>query len=437
MSEFSLEYFAGKIHYGKTKDYFQEVLSSYQNGNYRSAVVMLWSVAICDILYKLQNLVDLYEDPVAKAILDELMALQSSDPKSASWEIKLVDDTCEKTSLLNISEYENLRYLQKQRHLSAHPILNSNRELHTPNKETVRALIRNTLEDLLVKPPFYTQKITDELLSDIAESAPAINTRKKLKRYVESRYLNRMKPEVEVSIYRTLWKLVFKLENEDCTKNRNVNLQTLEVIGDRSRESVLEKIRSEADYYSNISSRSQNLDFLVFYLSKNPGIYAALNEDAKLKIQFHIENTNLGKLCGWFVKDSIGQHYNDVLSLIEGDTHLELVDGQLEYLLQISDTKEWQNLFCRILSAYYCASRGFNQADARFDQAISPYIDLFGQEELLFLIQCIEGNDQVYRRGKAYDDHLKIKDKLFQWHEGDFDLTPYPRFKEHLALDQQ
>jgi hypothetical protein len=59
MSEFSLESFAEKIHYGKTKDYFQEVLSSYQNRNYRSAVVMLWSVAVCDIVYKLQKLVDL------------------------------------------------------------------------------------------------------------------------------------------------------------------------------------------------------------------------------------------------------------------------------------------------------------------------------------------------------------------------------------------
>ena len=89
MSEFSLENLSERIHYGKTKSYFQEVLSSYHNSNYRSAVVMLWSVAIDDIVYKLQNLVDLYEDAVAKSILDELTVLQSSDPRSASWEVKL------------------------------------------------------------------------------------------------------------------------------------------------------------------------------------------------------------------------------------------------------------------------------------------------------------------------------------------------------------
>src|SRR4028118_1713634 len=234
MSEFSLENLSEKIHYGKTKDYFQEVLSSYHNGNYRSAVVMLWSVAVCDIVYKLEYLVDLlYEDSGAKSILDCIKESQKDNPKSPSWEFELIQDTHKHTKLLDHSEYANLVYLQQQRHLSAHPILDSDTQLHTPNKETVRALIRNTLEDLLIKPPFYTKKIIDELLEDIAEAAPALNTIEKVKRYLESRYLSKFKPEVELSIYRSLWKLVFKLEDEDCIKNRVINLQTLQVIGNR------------------------------------------------------------------------------------------------------------------------------------------------------------------------------------------------------------
>ena len=37
------------IYSSKTREYFREVLSSYSNGNYRSAVVMLYSVCICDL----------------------------------------------------------------------------------------------------------------------------------------------------------------------------------------------------------------------------------------------------------------------------------------------------------------------------------------------------------------------------------------------------
>lgn len=435
MSEFSLESFAETIHYGKTKEYFQEVLSSYQNKNYRSAVVMLWSVAVCDIVYKLQNLVDLYNDAVAKSILNELTALQDSDPKSSAWEIKLIDDTYSKTNLLDSLEYENLRYLQKQRHLSAHPILNSNRELHEPNKETVRALIRNTLEGILIKPPFYTQKIMDELLEDIAEAAPALNTREKVKRYVESRYLSRLRPDVELSIHRTLWKLVFKLENQDCIENRTINLQVLEVISNRQHNNILEEIKGEVDYYSNISSRVQNLDFLVFHLSKNKDLYEALNESAKLKIQYHIENTDVGRVCSWFLKDSLEDYYADIVSLVEGSSHLSFSDNQLKYLLEISDTAEWQKLFCQLLSIYYSVSSNFNQADLRFKQAISPYINLFTKEDFFFLIRNIEENSQVYLRGGAIEDHKQIQQKLMQLCDEELDLAPYPHFKANVSED--
>jgi len=433
MLEFSLESFTEKIHYGKTKDYFQEVLSSYQNRNYRSAVVMLWSVAVCDIVYKLQNLVDLYDDAVAKLILTEITDLQDGDPKSSAWEIKLIDDTYNKTNLLDSLEYENLRYLQKQRHLSAHPVLNSNRELHEPNKETVRALLRNTLEGLLIKPPFYTQKITDELLEDIAEVAPALNTKEKVKRYVESRYLSRLKPDVELSIYRTLWKLVFKLENADCIKNRTINFLVLEVISSRQHNNILEKIKGEVDYYSNISSHSKNLDFLVFYLSKNKDLYEALDESAKLKVQHHVENTDVGRVCGWFLKDSLEDYYVDIVALAKESSRFSFTDNQLKYLLEIFDTAEWQSLFCQLLSIYYCVSSNFNQADLRFQQAISPYLDLFDKETLFFLIQRIEDNNQVYRRGGAIEDHKQVKQKLIQVCNEEIDLTPYPHFKANLT----
>lgn len=436
MSEFSLESFSEKIYYSKTKYYFQEVLSSYHNGNYRSAVVMLWSVAVYDIVYKLQYLVDLYGDIVAKSILDELTTLQNNDPKSASWEVKLIEDTYTKTKLLDSSEYENLRYLQKQRHLSAHPTLNADRELHTPNKETVRALIRNTLEDLLVKPPFYTQKIVNELLGDIAESAAVLNTREKLKRYIESRYLSRMKPEVQLSIYRIFWKLVFRLDNDDCIKNRKINFQTLDVIGNRNNAKVLEGITGEKDYYSNISSQPKALEFLVFYISKNHNIYELLNEDAKLKIQHHVGNTNIGRICGWFLKDSLQHYYEDILSLIREDTNFSFKDEQLKFILEISDTEEWQHLFCCILSSYYCASRSYDQADFRFQQAISPYLELFDKERIVFLVQRIEQNDQLYRRSKAIEEHKEIKKKILQLYGEEFDLSPYPHF-ERIVLEDE
>lgn len=434
MNEFSLEKIAEKIHYGKSKEYFSEVLSSYHNNNLRSAVVMLWSVAVCDIVFKLQNLVDLYSDAQAKLILEQSTSLQQSDPKSSQWEMKLVDDTFKNTNLLDTAEHENLRYLQKQRHLSAHPVLDQNRALHTPNKETVRSLIRNTLEGVLLKPPFYTQKIFGELLEDIAENSSALNSKEKVKKYIESRYLNRLSPKVEMSIFRSLWKIVFKLDNEDCEKNRLINLQAIEVIGVRNKSLLQSEITGEIDFYSNIASNGSPLSFLVFFLAKNRSLYELLNEDAKLKIQHCIETDRVGKTLGWFTKNSLEEHFNNVVEWIEGDDYPSFDEGQWNELLEISDSEEWQQFFCKIVSSYYGASGSFNAADSRF-KLILQFLKLFDDASLIFLLEKIEANNQTYWRGNAMSDHPKIKEKIIQKIGEHFNFEDYPHFNLNIQED--
>jgi len=46
LDEYSIEQRATQIFDARTKEYFSEVLSCYAAGNYRSSVVMLWSVAV-------------------------------------------------------------------------------------------------------------------------------------------------------------------------------------------------------------------------------------------------------------------------------------------------------------------------------------------------------------------------------------------------------
>lgn len=46
LNEFSLEALKESIYNHKTMDYFEEIISSYNNKSFRSATVMLWSVAV-------------------------------------------------------------------------------------------------------------------------------------------------------------------------------------------------------------------------------------------------------------------------------------------------------------------------------------------------------------------------------------------------------
>ena len=39
---------AENIYFPQIKEYYREIVSSYDNGNYRSAMVMLYSTIVCD-----------------------------------------------------------------------------------------------------------------------------------------------------------------------------------------------------------------------------------------------------------------------------------------------------------------------------------------------------------------------------------------------------
>jgi len=51
--DISIEKLKDSIYNQKTKVYFEEVFSSYLVQSYRSALVMLWTVLICDLWFKI------------------------------------------------------------------------------------------------------------------------------------------------------------------------------------------------------------------------------------------------------------------------------------------------------------------------------------------------------------------------------------------------
>ena len=67
------------IYFAKSKEYMQEVIESYSIGNYRSAIVLLYSVAVSDIMLKLKELIDMYNDTIASEILSNIDRIRN-DP---------------------------------------------------------------------------------------------------------------------------------------------------------------------------------------------------------------------------------------------------------------------------------------------------------------------------------------------------------------------
>jgi hypothetical protein len=433
MDEYSIESKHEKIYNKKTKEYFTEVVSSYKDGSYRSSVVMLWSVAVCDLLFKIKFMLDMYSDPIAKSILEEVEKIQKNNPRSPDWETKLVDLVKEKTSILNISDYENLMILQRQRHLSAHPVLTEGYELHRPNRETVRALIRNTLDGVLIKPPIYTKNVFHEFINDIASASDILISKDKLKTYLESKYLSRIDVNVEVSFFRSLWKMVFLLEDDLCKENRNINFWTLEVIFDHSKDAIIHDIKEDKDYYSNIAKSGEPIVFLVYFLSLKSFVYELLDGGAKLLIKHVCENDNVARCVCHFLKDSIKQHHIDLIKWIESDSSLVLSDDDILAIKEISDSLEWDKLSKFVFNSYYSASIDYDTADTRFVDAIKSFINEYDDESLIDFMMKVENNSQTYDRRIAKRDHLLIKNRCLKVFGEDFDFTKYIKFNKSIG----
>ena len=323
--------------------------------------------------------------------------------------MKLVEESWKKTNLIDNIEYTNLEFLQKQRHLSAHPVLTGNAELHSPNKEVVRALLRNSLEDVLIKPPFYTNKILDEILHDISNNSSALQTEKNMKRYLESRYLDRMKSETESQIFKSMWKLVFRLDNEECSKNRLINYSALRVIANRN-SNINQLFVSNKEYFSQIADDPSIISLLIDFISTFDFIYENLTDDAKIKIQYVIDTTPNGKIMGWFARENLKQHYQKISDWISGDENPILKSEQILKLRNLSDSAEWDSLFCNLISTYYGSSWNYDGADSRFP-VLSSFLEIFDRDSFAFLLQKIEENNQTLDRRRARIDHASLKEK--------------------------
>lgn len=425
MSNFSIENISNDIHSPITRKYFEEVISSYQNQNYRSAVVMLWSVAVCDLVYKLDHLVNLYNDAAAKQILDDMTATQDATPTSSAWEITLIEEVFKKTRLLDAAELENLRALQKQRHLSAHPILNRDRELHSPNKDTTRALLRNTLEGLLIKPPFYTNKILDQLLTDLSETAETLNTPQKVNQYLENKYFRRLKPDAQMALFKIFWKFTFRLDNEECNKHRKLNFRVLECISARQRGLIPTALQNDQDFYGNVAPSGDALTLLIYFLANNHELYQHLSQEARIKINHQIENDPSCKVLGWFIKPDLDTHYNDLVSWMTGNDFIAFDPELWRIALDFEDSEEWKKKWCGLMVNHYGTSSNFDTADSRFQNTILPNLKLFDTEVMHLLLKCIEKNDQTYYRSRANSDHKKIVEQITLL-DPKFDYSEYP-----------
>ena len=434
MSDYSLELAAERITDARTKKYFSEVMVSYSSGCFRSSVVMLWSVAICDILFKLVQLVELYTDPVAKGILKDIETARLANLKSPEWEWRLIEEVKARTQLLEEGDFANLGALQKLRHLSAHPVLSASEVLFEPNKETARAHIRNTLDGVLTKPAIMTKKVFDAFVEDLEANAAVLPDKPRLTKYLAAKYFSHLVPVVEQAIFRSLWRLVFRSDDARCETNRMVNFRALTILYERRRDSLKAAVGAERDYFSQISLTGSRFEFFMRFVGTHPELFPLLTDAAKIHMQVAADASLSNFAIAWFLSQNVEQHLETVRKritdgeqFISGEAYEKLLDASREAGVEVKALD--------IAIAQFGQSVTYEMADGYFTSLVKPLLPHFSKDQLVELVKAVEANGQIYERRRAASHHRLIVNVLDAEFANNFDYAAYPKFSESVGIE--
>lgn len=411
-----------QIQDGRTREYFDEVLSCYFSGNYRSTVVMLYATVICDIIYKLDELVNVYGDVRAQQILNEIKSLQTQNPTSAEWERLLIEKCKDVNRILEIPDYSNVISLQNLRHLCAHPVIQGNQELYRPNADIVLGHIYNMLDGILTKSAYYKKDLFNLFLTDIANAKSQFAASNDLENYITAKFLDKLNNvDDEYYFFMSLWKLVFELNNQDCHDNRDVNFTSLRLMVKRHKDIFLERFENEKAYFGRhiCIGDCRRFRMLVEFFDVYPEFYYKLPEDVKLTVNNGIDqNVDIMALAIFRATNVVDHIFGARPEKESSAIFLSLYLREninpalsLDYNIQ-----------------HYGRSYSYDAGDSRFTEFIEPYVYQFTLAQLEQIVKCVNENSQLYDRRRARRDNSIIYERIVEL-KPDFDFTPYPYFR--------
>lgn len=417
-----------RIRNPKVKDYFEEVMNSFYSKSFRSAIVMLYSVTICDIIYKLTELAENYNNNASISILQAIETSQNTDEFSSKWEELLVNECFNKKIVVDIVLKDEIESLRKLRNLCAHPILkNDNKNLHKPNKETTLAHIVTIVDELFSKSTLsYAFRDVFEKFSNDVDRVKSNMSLEELGNYVNKVYLNKINNfEIEYRFFKKLWTFSFNKTDEKCEDNRMANVAILELLFAKYSDPIIQKMQIDEDgfYMQNTTLPSLScLKWFIYFTNRND-TYNFLTKELKEFLKNKISDTNDCQMAV-FLSSDISTHYSQIYTTII---------SEIDHLFEIAELKKNRNFALDFLIKLYGDSYQFNDADLFFNNFIKPHLNEFSHSQLEQLIIVSDLNSQIYSRRNGKESNTLIGERMKE-NDNSFDFKKYTNFLDNSFL---
>lgn len=390
-----------KVHSPKTKELLSEVYNCYGAGSYRSALVTLWTVLISDLFFKLEELSEIYEDAKAGRLISEFERSWKDKPTKSEWEFELVKSLKKEYEFIPDTLFVQIQHLKDLRNICAHPTFKKDYELFHPNAELCKGTIRTFVEELFAHSPMFHSEISKKLLADIEENKNIFAKLETLEKYLEDKYLSKSTDYVLTKLFRTLWKLVFRTENEKCNENRKINYKALKILVKNKPVMLLRAIEKESNYYNEISSNSDLVLFFAAFLSEFPEFIGKVGEANLLLARDSAKNSEklILKSAPLF-KSEVDWESVCLEKLMSGDVRFQ---GLIPEFLSNCSSHIREDFINKAITKYG-ASGSFSSADSSFP-IVEYALEHFTQEHVKKFIEEIRLNNQTYDRNRARYEH--------------------------------
>lgn len=416
-----------KIYFSEIKEYFNEVMSCYINKSYRAANVMLYSIVICDLMLKLKELRDLYDDKKADEILVYVEKERQAGRTNSSWEKALLDKIFKETKLLDLESKSHIDRLYDDRNLSAHPALDQDYLLITPSQETTIANIKNVLKDVLIKPPIFINNMVDRITNELARNRDifGIKDPESFDKYIKSAYLDRMSDLMKKQVFKAFWKFIFLKADNPYKEYRDINFMFLSCLYRYNRDLLKSYLRDHSQEFKLINDK-HCAKYLCYFLSENEEVYDMLDEIVKDILEHNILDNDDLILISWFTYDNIEIFLKNLSDLRIFRSGLDIYSVILlkEYFINTGEIRKLIDL----LIYEYSNSKSFDYANCIFDIYLDDLLKYCDASQIIRIIEGSNENSQVYDRRKARIANKQIYDRAKEIFGDNFDISKYENF---------
>ncbi len=418
MHDFILDEELKNVKNEKTKKYLKEVISTYYNGNYRSCIVLLYSIVIFDFIEKLQILKDVYQDSSAQNTLNTFQSKQNDNAKYSELENIIIKAVCDK-KVLNEIEILQFNELRNTRNLCAHPVLKNNYELFNPTKEQTLACIGNMFNAVFLKDAILNNKIYDDFLDklvDFYERSELVG----LEKYLNGRYFSKMNETTKKYIFRNLWSLTFYGTDDDCVNNRRALCNALIFLMKTDTKMFIDYFKENTSYLSSkILCEKVEIEFddkeytfydypifsLIYFLSEFPQLYHLISSEIKVEIEnICFKNINL-LLLSSFISPNMEQHINIIKTKINGYNYYLSSEVFLKAYENSKNTNSTSLLrefaiyyFCNCMASNYFYP-DYDYINWTYKDIISKILPNFNKQNLSSLLT---GMNTIYTQAKIF-----------------------------------